>query len=164
MLRVFVVFLCFFIVPPAFSQSEAFRSTPYPLPRFVSTGDETVYVRTGPGRQFPLKWVYQRSGIPVEIILEYEHWRKIRDFDGDIGWVHKSLLSGGRTAFIAFDADVAMYESRSINSDLSAILKPSIVVEVARCNANMCKVEVQNISGWVLQKQLWGVYEGEKFD
>lgn len=164
MWRIFVAFCCLFIAFPTFAQSEAFRSTPFPLPRFASTGDEVVYVRTGPGRQFPLKWVYQRSGVPVEIILEYEHWRKVRDFDGDIGWVHKSLLSGERTAFIASDVDVEMYKSNIINSNLSAILKPFVVVELERCKANMCKVGVQNLQGWVLQNKLWGVYEGEEFD
>ena len=38
--------------------------------------------------------------MPVEIIAEYEAWRKVRDWEGTEGWMHQSLLSGQRTAIV----------------------------------------------------------------
>ena len=59
-----------------------------------------VNVRTGPGTRYPISWVYKREGMPVEVIEEYDIWRKIRDAEGTTGWVHKSMLDGKRSVLI----------------------------------------------------------------
>jgi SH3-like domain-containing protein len=70
------------------------------LPRFVSLRSDEVNLRTGPGTNYPVEWVYVRRGLPVEIIAEFDNWRKVRDIEGTVGWIHKSLLSGKRMAVI----------------------------------------------------------------
>ncbi len=40
---------------PQESPPEAFKSTPYPVPRFVSLHASEVYARTGPGMRYPIK-------------------------------------------------------------------------------------------------------------
>src|SRR5437660_12925684 len=72
-----------------------------PLPRFASLRSDEVNVRTGPGTRYPVDWVFKRKGMPVEIVAEYENWRKIRDWQGASGWVHQSLLTGKRGFIIA---------------------------------------------------------------
>ena len=37
----------------------------------------------------------------MEIIQEYDNWRRVRDSDGSEGWINQSLLSGKRTAIAA---------------------------------------------------------------
>ena len=76
-------------------------SSGLPIPRFVSLSADKVFVRTGPALRYPIKWVYQRENMPVEIIQEFDTWRKIRDMDGDDGWVHQSLLSARTPAIKA---------------------------------------------------------------
>jgi SH3-like domain-containing protein len=71
-----------------------------PVPRFVSLKAERVNVRSGPTKDNDVNWVYTRAGLPVEIIAEYDNWRRIRDWEGGEGWVLHSLLSGRRTALI----------------------------------------------------------------
>src|SRR3977135_3649158 len=71
-----------------------------PLPRFASLRSDEVNVRTGPGTRYPVDWVFKRKGMPVEIVAEYENWRKIRDWQGASGWVHQSLLTGKRSFII----------------------------------------------------------------
>ena len=39
-----------------------------PLPRFVSLRAAEVNLRTGPGVQYPVDWIFQRESLPVEII------------------------------------------------------------------------------------------------
>src|SRR6266446_9067351 len=85
-----------------------------PVPRFVSLKSDKVNVHIGPAKNYEVKWVYQRAGLPVEIVAEFENWRRIRDSDGTEGWVYHSLLSGKRTGMvIAKDPDdlVAVHET-----------------------------------------------------
>src|SRR5215475_1432117 len=71
-----------------------------PIPRFASLRSDEVNVRTGPGPRYPIDWVFKRKGMPIEIVAEYENWRKIRDFQGASGWVYQGLLTGKRSFII----------------------------------------------------------------
>ncbi|MEC7163261.1 MAG: SH3 domain-containing protein, partial [Pseudomonadota bacterium] len=63
-----------------------------PLPRFVSIKSDAANVRRGPGPDFPLLWQYQRRNLPLEIIAEYDDWRRVRDHQGEEGWMKAPLL------------------------------------------------------------------------
>ena len=165
----YALILCIITIFPAFAASEndsgsAFRSTAYPLPRFVSLASDEIYVRTGPGQRYPIKLVYKKKGLPVEVILEYEAWRKIRDQDGDIGWVHKSLLSGQRTGLIKAEDMVSAYRKPDITARLVAYVEPSSLGNIEQCEAEWCEFESSGYKGWVQRKYIWGVYEGENFN
>lgn len=72
-----------------------------PLPRFVSLKSAKVNSRTGPGVNYAIEWLYLKAGLPVEILQEYDNWRRIRDSEGSEGWINQTLLSGKRTAIVA---------------------------------------------------------------
>ena len=97
MLACLVYFITYFSFFPSLGISISAEETILPLPRFVSLRANQVRLRTGPGVQYPIEWVYQRQYLPVEIIAEYRTWRKIRDWQSTQGWVHQSMLSGNRT-------------------------------------------------------------------
>src|SRR5918995_3250361 len=76
------------------------RGTGLPVPRYVSLKTDRVNLREGPSKDHRTAWVFQRAGLPVEIVAEYETWRRIRDAEGTEGWVLHSLLSGRRTPLV----------------------------------------------------------------
>ena len=78
----------------ALAQSPGVSSTGLPIPRFVTIRANQVNMRTGPGVRYPVDWEYRRAGLPVEIVSEYGTWRKIRDWQGDEGWMHQRRMSG----------------------------------------------------------------------
>jgi len=144
--------------------TDAFRSTNYPLPRFVSLRASEAFVRTGPGTQYPVKWVYKQSGLPLEIILEYENWRKIRDFQGDEGWIHHTLLSGKRMGLIKGEEKAPVYSREKQDSRKLAFLEPGVLLSLEQCREGWCEIAIGDFGGWVQRKYIWGIYEREKFD
>src|SRR3546814_8908608 len=68
------------------------NETGLPIPRYVTLRASEVNVRAGPGVRYPIEWVYQRQNLPVEVVAEFDTWRKIRDPDGVEGWVHQQVL------------------------------------------------------------------------
>lgn len=147
---------------------KAYRSTTYKLPRFVSLAKDKVYVRSGPGQRYPIRWVYMRKGYPVEIIREFENWRKIRDIDGQDGWVYHRMLSGRRSAIIQADKPVPAYQKSNIGDDkkplINIMLEPFVIVLLEECIKAACYVSVEGYHGWVERKYIWGIYEAEIFD
>ncbi len=147
------------------NSKDAFTSTGYPVPRFVSIRSGEAYARTGPGKQYPIRYVYQRKNLPVEIVLEYEGWRKIRDQKGEESWVHNSLLSGKRTGLIKSKVNVKIMRAPESDSKTMAEIESGAIVEIEEClKGNWCKINAAGYKGWIMRKNLWGIYQNEFFD
>lgn len=148
---------------PVIGQALAQNASGLPLPRFVSFRSEEVNMRTGPGIQYPVDWVYSRRGLPVEIIAEFETWRKIRDWEGTQGWVHQSLLSGKRTVIIT--GDIRNLRAKpDASSRVIAKLEPTVLGDLEGCSGGWCQIGVRNMRGWVRHVDMWGVYKDEAFE
>ena len=140
-----------------------------PVPRFVSLKSDRVNMRNGPGTDYPTGWVYRRSGLPLEIIKEFEGWRQVRDAEGAEGWVLQSFLSGRRTALVlpwerkASTAApiVPVFASDSASSGIVANVEAGVIANLHSCDGRWCRVSIDKYNGYVEQKKLWGVYDGE---
>ncbi len=130
------------------------------LPRFVSLRSNEINVRTGPGERYPVQWVLRRRFMPVEIIAEFEIWRKIRDWEGAIGWVHQRTLTGRRSIIVI--GQIRMLRRRP-RSDAPAVARaePAIVGRLLSCQIFWCRVEIQGHRGWLRRRAFWGVYPKE---
>lgn len=144
-----------------------------PLPRFVSTRSNPINVRVGPGTKYDISWNYLVSGVPVEIIQEFDTWRRIRDADGSQGWVHQSLLVGTRHGYAApviANGEVALRTRKSDEANVRARLAAGVKMQINECDGQWCAVaagqpgERANFSGFVRQEEIWGVYPDEVFD
>jgi len=132
-----------------------------PLPRFASLDSREINLRAGPGTDYPILWVYQRKGLPVEIVREFENWRRIRDRDGTLGWVQQNLLSGKRTA-VTVGETKAMRREPDEAAPPIAYLEPGVIAKIRECRGDAwCRIEVQGYSGWIMRDGLWGVRDGE---
>ena len=152
----------------ALAASDPSEGSGLPLPRFASLKSDHVNVRGGPNKDHDVAWVYTRPSLPVEIMAEFENWRKIRDRDGSEGWVYHTLLSGKRTAYVARrkaqPALVPLHASADATSPLRALLEPGVLGTVKRCNGQWCRLTGASFDGWIEQNRLWGVYPNEKID
>ncbi|HVY21221.1 MAG TPA: SH3 domain-containing protein [Bauldia sp.] len=138
-----------------------------PLPRFVSLKAGRVNVRVGPGEDYKVAWVFTRSALPVEVIQEFDTWRRIRDSDGQMGWVFHSLLSAKRTAIVtpwASGDPLPLRAGGTANAAVTAYLQPGVEAAVDKCRSGWCDLSGTGFSGWIEQTQLWGVYPGEAVD
>ncbi|MBW8298198.1 MAG: SH3 domain-containing protein, partial [Hydrogenophaga sp.] len=154
--------------PVAEAQGVSKGSSGLPLPRFVSLKAKRVNLRIGPSTDYAVSWLYLKSGLPVEIIQEYENWRRIRDADGTEGWVSQTLLSGERTAVAApwmrgNDVYVNLRADSQSTASVVAKLEPGVVMRLEECTGNWCLAEAGGVNGWVVQSEIWGAYPGEAF-
>jgi SH3-like domain-containing protein len=133
--------------------------TGLPVPRYVSLKANEVNARVGPGRDYAIAWVFRRAGLPVEILNEFEDWRQIRDSSGSVGWVVASLVSGRRTAVVApWSKPETLYRLASSRAQM----EPGAIVNITSCDGEYCRVHAASREGYMGQRELWGVYPGER--
>ena len=141
-----------------------------PLPRYVSLKSDRVNLRQGPGTDYPTAWVYRRAGLPLEVVEEYEAWRKVRDAEGTTGWILSSLLSGRRTALVlpwelkpdAPRPQVALRRGDSASAAPVAMIEAGVIADIQSCDGEWCYVSIESYRGYLEQAKLWGVYQRER--
>lgn len=136
-----------------------------PLPRFVSLRATEANMRAGPGEQYPIKWTYRRQGLPLEVTAEYDHWRRVRDWQGTEGWMHSSMLTGRRAMIVTGDVR-PLHTDPDPGSGVLARIEGKVIGRVLSCprDRDWCKVEIAGMRGWMRRSEMWGVYRDEAID
>lgn len=127
-----------------------------PLPRYAALTQNEVNVRTGPGERYPIDWQFTRKNMPVQIVGEYEHWRKIRDFEGIEGWVHKAMLTGKQTVLFTKGGFV-LRDEPSYNAKPVAKVEATVAGVVKKCADGWCLIDTGGYEGWAQHDYLWGL-------
>lgn len=141
--------------------------------RYVSLKSDRVYVRKGPGTEYPVAWEFQRAGLPVEVIREFDVWRQVRDASGSVGWVHSSLLSGRRTALVLpweirdgqTQPPLATLRYNDYDTATAvAQVEAGALVSIIGCDKGWCRVSIGSHRGYIEQTKLWGTYPNERIN
>ena len=140
--------------------ARADGDNPLPLPRFASLHADKVHLRAGPGPQYPVEWDFVRKDLPVEIVKQFEHWRRIRDWQGTQGWVHERMLEGRRGVIVTGTVR-ALYRSPDANSPVVARAEPGVVARLLECDGEWCRIDAGEATGWLRRGDIWGVYPNE---
>ena len=115
-----------------------------------------VNVRYGPGRDYPIKYIYEKKNLPVKIIDKKENFRKIIDFKKNSGWIHSSQLKKGKS-FILLKDQVLFKNPSKYSKPILKINKGRLLI-VKKCKKKWCKVKTEDYSGWVITHDIWGTY------
>ncbi len=146
MLRIlFFFFILLFFCETSFSEIRSLKNN-------------KVNVRLGPSKTYPVKWIYTNKYLPVEIIDEQDNWKKIKDFENDVGWVHISQLSRKKSTLTLKD-NLIIFSNPTIYSKPKAKVEIHQVFLVDKCIKSWCLVKNDQIHGWITKEFLWGMKE-----
>jgi SH3-like domain-containing protein len=165
LMKLIVAFFVLLATPLAYAQVDSSILNPsgLPIPRYVSLKSDDINVRVGPGTRYPIRYSYKRTHLPVQIIEEFAHWRKIADFEGASGWVHKGMVDGTRRAII-MDKVQMLYTKPDATSRPKMRAQPMVIGELKRCEPDWCELEIQGRKGWIRKADIWGVTREEVFE
>jgi SH3-like domain-containing protein len=133
-----------------------------PVPRFVALRTGEVNFRAGPGFQYPVIWIYQRDGLPVEIVGEFDVWRQVVAPDGGTGWVHMATIRALRGFYITI-AQAPLRAGPDANAAIIAKLDQGVSGVLVSCaaTADFCKASVDGLTGYLARTDFWGAFAGE---
>jgi SH3-like domain-containing protein len=154
----FAILLVSSLSASASAQEE--RKTPY----WASITAGKAMMRTGPGRNYPGTWLYQRADLPIKVLEVYPSWRKIQDPDGTTGWMLVHLLSERRTALVTGNEPRPIHEKPSASSRIRYQAEPGVVGRISRCENGWCRIDVKGMEGFIQAEHFWGTDPGETID
>ena len=162
----FSILVLFSLSFTAFSQTTektTIGASGYPLPRFMSLVDDKTNMRTGPGLEYPIDWIYLKEDYPLKVIAEYGSWRKIVDVDGSTGWIARHLLSLNRTGLI-INGSQNLVKSPEERNIIIVTAEQDVLGSIKKCQNNWCEMEVGGFNGWIRNENIWGALDLEAFD
>ena len=142
---------------PALSQD---KQPPY----WASIASGQAMTRTGPGKNYPGIWLYQRRDLPIRVLKKYENWRLIQDPDGAQGWMLVTLLSDRRTAIVKPGDPRPIRTGPYDGAKVAYQVEHGVVGRISKCGEGWCRIEVGNAKGYIRTSDIWGVSDGETVD
>ena len=92
-----IYFFCFFIFfTNIFSEEEE---------KFLMLKNNKVNVRYGPSFDYPIKYIYKKIYLPVQVIDKKENFRRIVDHKKNSGWIHWSQLRKSKSFLLSIFYD-----------------------------------------------------------
>lgn len=143
--------------PEAWPETRLDTPSGQPVPRFVSLKAKQTFCRSGPTFGHRVRITFMRRGLPVMVVAETtDHWRKVRDVDGDECWIHKTKLSNAKTALVTIDG-LALYARPNAAAPQKARLGRGVIARVEAVENGWLRVSVDGRKGWAPQTGFWGV-------
>ena len=123
---------------------------------FLSLKNKKVNVRYGPGFDYPIKYIYKRKFLPVEVIDKKENFRRIIDFKKNSGWIHISQLKKGNSLIVMEDK-ILFSKSSKFSRPIVKLEKGRLLI-VKKCKNNWCKIKTDKYKGWIDNNNVWGSF------
>ncbi len=144
--------------------SSAFAQEEKQPPYWASIASGQAMTHTGPGRNYPNVWLYQRRDLPVRVVKKYENWRQIQDPDGAQGWMLVTMPSDRRTAIVKPGEPRPIRVGPYDDAKISARAEAGVVGRISKCNDGWCRIEIGNRRGYIRISDIWGVGPNEVVD
>ena len=130
-------------------------------PYWASIASGEAMMRSGPGRNYPGLWLYQRRDLPVRVVQTYPQWRKIEDHDGQQGWMLVTMLSDKRSAIIRPGPPRDLHNKPDPASHVAYKAEAGVVGKIAKCRDSWCRMTIAKHEGYVRVGDIWGLTDGE---
>ena len=121
----------------------------------VSVAKDQVNLRSGPSTSNSAEWVLSK-GYPLNVVQRKGKWLKVRDFEGDQGWIYRSLTN--KVPHHVVKAERAnLRKGPGTHHARIATLNQGEILRTRQKTDRWVKVQTTDgLTGWVSRSLLWG--------
>jgi len=122
--------------------------------QYAALAASKVHMRSGPGVEYPVTWIYVRPRFPMKVLDVFFFWCHVEDRAGNQGWIHKTLLGPSRWSVITQKSTVYKAPGHGV----LGVVNPDVLVHCIQQRKRWCQIrpELSAITGWVSCDVLWG--------
>ena len=135
-----VIALISIIIFSQVSNADIGKETGLEIPRYVSLKSDDANIRVGPSKNYPIEIKYIKKNYPLKVLEEYEEWRKLEDFNKNIGWIHKSLISGIRTGIVLSNYNKNIKLLNTLDGNVIGEIGYGNIVFLEKCKIDWCLI------------------------
>ena len=141
-----IYFFCFFVFfTNLYSKEEK---------KFLMLKNNKVNVRYGPSLDDPIKYIYKKIYLPVQVIDKKENFRRIIDYQKNSGWIHWTQLIKSKSV-ITTSSKILFKKPTKYSKPIAKIEKGRLLI-VKKCKKNWCNIQTDQFSGWINKTNIWG--------
>ncbi len=126
-----------------------------------ATGEERLSVkasianmRSGPGTETAVMWQVEQYH-PVIVIEKKGNWYKIKDFENDVAWLHKSLLDNAESVITHKDK-CNVRSKPDTNSTILFTVDRGVPFKVLEKKGEWIRIRhVDGDTGWIHNSLVW---------
>ncbi|WP_022667256.1 SH3 domain-containing protein [Desulfospira joergensenii] len=111
-------------------------------------------LRSGPGTKYEVLWQVEQYH-PFLVVEKKGNWYKIKDFEGDMAWIHKSLLSK-MTGVITKKTKSNVRSEPNTKSRILFTVERGVPFKVLKRKGNWIRIEhADGEKGWIYKTLVW---------
>lgn len=111
-------------------------------------------IRSGPGENYDILWEVEKYH-PLDIYQKSGPWYHFRDFEGDIGWIHKSLL-GKITSVITKKEKCNIRSGPGTSFNVVFTVEKGVPFKVIQRKGSWLKIQhADGDKGWIHKSLVW---------
>jgi len=122
--------------------------------QMASVAKDWVNVRSGPGTNYEIPWRVYKD-YPVKVLKRKGNWVKTVDYEQDIGWIHRSLLSKVRTVIVSADK-VNIRTEPGIQYGIAFKAVRGVAFHLVGRKGRWLKIKHNDYNGWIREDLVWG--------
>ena len=122
---------------------------------FLMLKNNKVNVRYGPSLDYPIKYIYRKINLPLEVIDRKDNFRKIIDHKKNSGWIHRSQLKKSKS-LITTSSKILFKRPTKFSKPLAKLDKGRLLI-IKKCEKDWCNVRTDEYSGWIEKNNIWGI-------
>jgi len=142
---IIIFFNLFFVIFYSYSEEKK---------TFLMLKNNKVNVRYGPSFDHPIKYIYKKIQLPVQLIDKKENFRRIIDHKKNSGWIHISQLRKSKSLITT--SSKILFKKPTKYSKPLAKLESGRLLLIKKCEKNWCYVYTDKFSGWINKENVWG--------
>ncbi len=120
----------------------------------VSVKVETANIRSGPGIKHNIIWKIEKHH-PLRIIKQSGEWYHFRDYERDMGWIHKSLVGNTRTVIMKAD-NINIRSGPGTRHKVTFTAETGVSFKVLKRKGDWIHIRhADGDTGWVFKELVW---------
>lgn len=122
---------------------------------FVSIGGNTANIRKDPSTQSTVEWELAK-GYPLKVTQKRGNWVKVRDFEGDLGWVYRPLTQKKAHHIVKSPTANMRTGPGTQYKKVETLSQYDLFRTLEKKNGWVKGETSSGTTGWISQKLLWG--------
>ncbi len=120
----------------------------------LSVSSKIANIRSGPGTNYEVLWKVENY-FPISVLKKSGKWINFRDFEGDEGWIHTSLISKKPTV-ITKKNKCNVRTGPGTDNDIAFTVEKGIPFLVIGRQKNWIQIKhADGDRGWIYKSLVW---------